>query len=65
MLQFQFQEFDKREVKSISTLLNSIQKYGKKVSIAGEDGLPAMMKYGLIERISKTIKHMRTSEKKN
>ncbi|PKK25172.1 synaptonemal complex protein 2 [Columba livia] len=44
-------EFDKREVKSISTLLNSIQKYGKKVSIAGEDGLPAMMKYGLIERM--------------
>lgn len=58
MLQFRFQEFDKQEVKSISTLLNSIQKYGKKISIAGEDGLPAMMKYGLIGRISKTIKHM-------
>ncbi|KAK2529081.1 Sycp2 [Columba livia] len=49
-------EFDKREVKSISTLLNSIQKYGKKVSIAGEDGLPAMMKYGLIERIIVSLK---------
>ncbi|XP_068272578.1 synaptonemal complex protein 2 [Nyctibius grandis] len=45
------QELDKQEVKSISTLLNSIQKCGKKISIAGEDGLPAMMKYGLIGRM--------------
>ncbi|KAM6298815.1 synaptonemal complex protein 2 [Aegotheles albertisi] len=44
-------ELDKQEVKSISTLLNSVQKCGKKISIAGEDGLPAMMKYGLIGRI--------------
>ncbi|KAM6120816.1 synaptonemal complex protein 2 [Phoenicopterus ruber ruber] len=45
------QELDKQEVKSISILLNSIQKCGKKISIAGEDGLPAMIKYGLIGRI--------------
>ncbi|XP_075022736.1 synaptonemal complex protein 2 [Calonectris borealis] len=44
-------ELDKQEVKSISTLLNSIQKCGKKISIAGEDGLPAMIKYGLIGRM--------------
>ncbi|KAM6053157.1 synaptonemal complex protein 2 [Theristicus caerulescens] len=45
-------ELDKQEVKSISTLLNSLQKCGKKISIAGEDGLPAMIKYGLIGRIN-------------
>ncbi|XP_061865313.1 synaptonemal complex protein 2 [Colius striatus] len=44
-------ELDKQEVKSISTLLNAIQKCGKKISIAGEDGLPAMIKYGLIGRM--------------
>ncbi|KAM9371913.1 synaptonemal complex protein 2 [Phaethornis superciliosus] len=44
-------ELDKQEVKSISTLLNCIQKCGEKISIAGEDGLPAMMKYGLVGRI--------------
>ncbi|XP_050763344.1 synaptonemal complex protein 2 [Gymnogyps californianus] len=44
-------ELDKQEVRSVSTLLNSIQKYGKKISIAGEDGLPAMIKYGLIGRM--------------
>ncbi|XP_069728083.1 synaptonemal complex protein 2 [Phaenicophaeus curvirostris] len=45
------QELGKQEVKSISTLLNSIQKCGEKISIAGEDGLPAMIKYGLIGRM--------------
>ncbi|KAM9260598.1 LOW QUALITY PROTEIN: synaptonemal complex protein 2 [Cariama cristata] len=45
-------ELDKQEVKSISTLLNSIQKCGKKINIAGEDGLPAMIKYGLVGRIN-------------
>ncbi|KAM9218808.1 synaptonemal complex protein 2 [Leptosomus discolor] len=43
---------DKQEVKSISTLLNSLQKCVKKISIAGEDGLPAMIKCGLIGRIN-------------
>ncbi|XP_064585966.1 synaptonemal complex protein 2 [Zonotrichia leucophrys gambelii] len=42
---------DKQEVKSISTLLNAIQKCGKKMSIAGEDGLTAMMKHGLVGRM--------------
>ncbi|KAM8798029.1 synaptonemal complex protein 2 [Eudromia elegans] len=46
-------ELDKQEVKNISTLLSSLQKCGEKISIADEDGLPAMMKYGLVERISK------------
>ncbi|XP_009997046.1 PREDICTED: synaptonemal complex protein 2 [Chaetura pelagica] len=45
------QELDKEEVKSVSTLLNYIQKFGEKISIAGEDGLPALMKYGLIGRM--------------
>lgn len=57
MLQFQFQEIDKQEVKSISVLLNSLQKCADKIIIGGEDGLPAMIKYGLIGRISKTITH--------
>ncbi|XP_074409847.1 synaptonemal complex protein 2 [Zonotrichia albicollis] len=42
---------DKQEVKSVSTLLNAIQKCGKKMSIAGEDGLTAMMKHGLVGRM--------------
>ncbi|XP_063028809.1 synaptonemal complex protein 2 [Melospiza melodia melodia] len=42
---------DKQEVKSISTLLNAIQKCGKKMSIAGEDGLAAMIKHGLVGRM--------------
>ncbi|NXP38778.1 SYCP2 protein, partial [Leiothrix lutea] len=43
---------DKQEVKSISTLLNAVQRCGRKISIAGEDGLPAMIKHGLIGRIN-------------
>ncbi|KAL9835316.1 synaptonemal complex protein 2 [Geothlypis trichas] len=42
---------DKQEVKSISTLLKALQKCGKKMSIAGEDGLTAMMKQGLVGRM--------------
>uniref|UniRef100_A0A8C4TQX3 Protein phosphatase 1 regulatory subunit 3D n=1 Tax=Falco tinnunculus TaxID=100819 RepID=A0A8C4TQX3_FALTI len=48
-------ELDKQEVKTISTLLNSVQKCWNKISIAGEDGVPAMIKHGFIGRISKTI----------
>ncbi|KAM8987913.1 synaptonemal complex protein 2 [Ara ararauna] len=44
-------EIDKQEVKNISILLNSLQKCADKIIIAGEDGLPAMIKYGLIGRI--------------
>ncbi|CAN8191416.1 unnamed protein product [Coccothraustes coccothraustes] len=43
---------DKQEVKSISTLLNAVQKCGRKMSIAGEDGLAAMIKHGLVGRIN-------------
>eukprot|EP00075_Anas_platyrhynchos_P009474 XP_027298727.1 synaptonemal complex protein 2 [Anas platyrhynchos] len=57
------QELDKQEFKTISTLLNSLWKCGEKISIAGEDGLPAMIKYGLIGKISITINHTGTSEK--
>ncbi|XP_047930548.2 synaptonemal complex protein 2 isoform X2 [Anser cygnoides] len=44
-------ELDKQEFKTISTLLNSLWKCGEKISIAGEDGLPAMIKYGLIGKM--------------
>ncbi|XP_066187161.1 synaptonemal complex protein 2 [Sylvia atricapilla] len=42
---------DKQDVKSTSTLLNALQKCGRKISIAGEDGLPAMIKHGLVGRM--------------
>ncbi|KYO42014.1 synaptonemal complex protein 2-like [Alligator mississippiensis] len=44
-------ELDKKEVKNVSTLLNSLQKFGKNISIQGEDGIPAMIKYGLVEKM--------------
>ncbi|XP_040464842.1 synaptonemal complex protein 2 [Falco naumanni] len=44
-------ELDKQEVKTISTLLNSVQKCWNKISIAGEDGVPAMIKHGFIGRV--------------
>ncbi|XP_062445342.1 synaptonemal complex protein 2 [Rhea pennata] len=53
-------ELDKQEVKNISTLLSSFQKCGKKISIAGEDGLPAMMKYGLVERMVNWFEKVKT-----
>ncbi|NWW12142.1 SYCP2 protein, partial [Oreocharis arfaki] len=43
---------DKQDVKSISTLLNALQKCVKKISIAGEDGLTAMIRHGLVGRIN-------------
>ncbi|XP_065610477.1 synaptonemal complex protein 2 [Cyrtonyx montezumae] len=45
------QELDKQEIKRVSTLLNSLWKCGEKISIAGENGLPAMIKCGLIEKM--------------
>ncbi|XP_019365707.1 PREDICTED: synaptonemal complex protein 2 [Gavialis gangeticus] len=44
-------ELDEKEVKNVSTLLNSLQKFGKNISIQGEDGIPAMIKYGLVEKM--------------
>ncbi|XP_042688202.1 synaptonemal complex protein 2-like [Centrocercus urophasianus] len=52
------QELDKQEIKSVSTLLTSLWKCGEKISIAGDNGLPAMIKCGLIGKISITIKHV-------
>ncbi|XP_054029332.1 synaptonemal complex protein 2 [Dryobates pubescens] len=46
------QELDKKEFRSVCTVLNCIEKHGKQISIAGEDGLPAMMKFGLIGRMA-------------
>lgn len=57
MLQCWFQELDKQETKSVSTLLNCLWKCGEKISIAGENGLPAMTKCGLVGKISITIMH--------
>ncbi|XP_072206186.1 synaptonemal complex protein 2 [Excalfactoria chinensis] len=45
------QELDKQEIKSVSTILNSLWKCGEKISIAGENGLPAMIKCGLIGKM--------------
>ncbi|XP_031446165.1 synaptonemal complex protein 2 [Phasianus colchicus] len=45
------QEFDKQEIKNVSTLLNSLWKCGEKISIAGDNGLPAMIKCGLIGKM--------------
>ncbi|XP_034642756.1 synaptonemal complex protein 2 [Trachemys scripta elegans] len=44
-------ELDKQEVKNVSTLLNSLQKYGKNIIIPGGDGFQAMIKYGLVEKM--------------
>ncbi|XP_032304427.1 synaptonemal complex protein 2 isoform X1 [Coturnix japonica] len=45
------QELDKQEIKSVSTILSSLWKCGEKISIAGENGLPAMIKCGLIGKM--------------
>ncbi|XP_048818719.1 synaptonemal complex protein 2 isoform X3 [Lagopus muta] len=45
------QELDKQEIKSVSTLLTSLWKCGEKISIAGDNGLPAMIKCGLIGKM--------------
>ncbi|XP_075757224.1 synaptonemal complex protein 2 isoform X2 [Pelodiscus sinensis] len=44
-------ELDKQEVNNVSTLLNCLHKYGKNIIIPGGDGLPAMIKYGLVEKM--------------
>ncbi|XP_031412393.1 synaptonemal complex protein 2 isoform X2 [Meleagris gallopavo] len=47
----EIQELDKQEIQSVSTLLNSLWKCGEKISIAGDNGLPAMIKCGLIGKM--------------
>ncbi|KAM9120924.1 synaptonemal complex protein 2 [Pangshura tecta] len=44
-------ELEKQEVKNVSTLLNSLHKYGKNIIIPGGDGFQAMIRYGLVEKI--------------
>ncbi|XP_044842531.1 synaptonemal complex protein 2 isoform X3 [Mauremys mutica] len=44
-------ELDKQEVKNVSTLLNSLHKYGKNIIIPGGDGFQAMIRYGLVEKM--------------
>ncbi|XP_059508641.1 synaptonemal complex protein 2-like [Stegostoma tigrinum] len=45
-------ELNKMEVKNTTLLFNCIHKYGKRMSIQGEDGLAAMTKQGLVQKIS-------------
>ncbi|XP_074867811.1 synaptonemal complex protein 2 isoform X2 [Carettochelys insculpta] len=44
-------ELDRQEVNNVSTLLNSLQKYGKSIVIPGGGGLPAMIKCSLVEKM--------------
>ncbi|XP_039353126.1 synaptonemal complex protein 2 isoform X4 [Mauremys reevesii] len=44
-------ELDKQEVKNVSTLLNSLHKYGKNIIIPGGDGFQAMIRHGLVEKM--------------
>lgn len=54
---FLFQELNKREVKNVTLLLGCIHKYGKHMTIQGEDGLAAMIKDGLIQKISNSYSY--------
>uniref|UniRef100_UPI00398E7AB7 synaptonemal complex protein 2 n=1 Tax=Pristiophorus japonicus TaxID=55135 RepID=UPI00398E7AB7 len=44
-------ELSKKEVKNTTLLLNCIHKYGKNMTIQGEDGLTAMIKQGLVQKM--------------
>ncbi|XP_029467420.1 synaptonemal complex protein 2 isoform X2 [Rhinatrema bivittatum] len=41
-------ELDKNEIRNVSILMNSLQKFGKNISMHGEDGLTVMIKQGLV-----------------
>ncbi|XP_074140855.1 synaptonemal complex protein 2-like [Sminthopsis crassicaudata] len=45
-------ELNKKDIQNISTILNSLGKYGKNISIFGEAGLLVMIKQGLVKKIS-------------
>uniref|UniRef100_A0A4W3J3M4 Synaptonemal complex protein 2 n=1 Tax=Callorhinchus milii TaxID=7868 RepID=A0A4W3J3M4_CALMI len=45
-------ELSKKEVRNVSLLLNCIQRYGRSMTILGEDGLTTMIKQGLVHKIS-------------
>ncbi|XP_074928555.1 synaptonemal complex protein 2 [Chelonoidis abingdonii] len=44
-------ELDKQEVKNVSTLLNSLHKYGKNIIVPSGDGFQAMIRCGLVEKM--------------
>ncbi|XP_030069314.1 LOW QUALITY PROTEIN: synaptonemal complex protein 2 [Microcaecilia unicolor] len=44
-------ELDKKEIRNVSILMNSLQKYGKNIIMHGEDGLTAMIKQGLVQKM--------------
>ncbi|XP_053101365.1 synaptonemal complex protein 2 isoform X2 [Hemicordylus capensis] len=45
------QELDNEEVKNVSTLLNTLQKHGRNINILGDDGFPAMIEHGLVQKM--------------
>ncbi|XP_043565982.1 synaptonemal complex protein 2-like [Chiloscyllium plagiosum] len=45
-------ELNKKEIKNTTLLFHSIHKYGKHMTIQGEDGLAAMIKQGLVQKIN-------------
>ncbi|XP_061487097.1 synaptonemal complex protein 2 isoform X2 [Rhineura floridana] len=45
------QGLDNEEVKNVSTLLNTLQKQGRNISILGEIGFSAMIEYGLVQKM--------------
>eukprot|EP00062_Callorhinchus_milii_P002947 gi/632939661/ref/XP_007882706.1/ PREDICTED: synaptonemal complex protein 2 isoform X1 [Callorhinchus milii] len=44
-------ELSKKEVRNVSLLLNCIQRYGRSMTILGEDGLTTMIKQGLVHKM--------------
>ncbi|XP_033009879.1 synaptonemal complex protein 2-like [Lacerta agilis] len=46
------QELDSEEVKNVSTMMNILQKQGRNITILGEIGFPAMIEYGLVQKMA-------------
>ncbi|XP_031807571.1 synaptonemal complex protein 2 isoform X4 [Sarcophilus harrisii] len=44
-------ELNKKDIQNTSTILNSLGKYGKNISIFGETGLLVMIKQGLVKKM--------------
>ncbi|XP_070796201.1 synaptonemal complex protein 2 [Pituophis catenifer annectens] len=45
------QQLDSEDVNNVSTLLNTLQNHGRNINILGEVGFPAMIEYGLIQKM--------------
>ncbi|XP_060133310.1 synaptonemal complex protein 2 isoform X2 [Zootoca vivipara] len=45
------QGLDNEEVNNVSTILNTLQKEGRNITILGEIGFPAMIEYGLVQKM--------------